>query len=375
MKTKILIIFCVSLLLGLLFALKRSISKHDSSVEAAYDAGVKNIGGMLSAIHSNLSAKNCVIPDTGASVSLNLAISFNEKEGREPFALSDPWGNELLISVLSNRYIKIVSAGPDKVFDSKDDIVGTLALTNSLEISVHGRYKGSVFLSSISSTEEEVCANPNPKEFFHYPSESNVVATVVSYQWLTSKFPHPVFTIPSRDDDSITRLKGILFQVDKPERFAGRFFLIQTDQDAASYKTEQHYKVGSQYFFEFSEKVAEIKIGMCPLDMVSLTESNLWAGRLHGFPYFSDITKATQHKERLEAKRRALVEEVNATKQKLDAFEGERINANRKFRELYSKHRDLKLEIAEIDMYLDSAIFQLDKLKNVRSEKASDVMQ
>jgi hypothetical protein len=221
----------------------------------------------------------------------------------------------------------------------------------------------------------DVYANPNPKEFFHYPSESNVVATVVSYQWLTSRFPHPIFTIPSRDDDTITRLKGILFQVDRPEKFVGRFFLIQTDQDAAPYKTEQYYKVGSQYFFEFNEKVAEIKIGMCPLDMVSLTESNLWAGRLHGFPYFSDITKATQHKERLEAKRRVLVEEAKTAKQKLDAFEGKRVNANRKFRELYSKHRDLKLEIAEIDMYLDSVTFQLNKLKNAHSEKASEVTQ
>jgi hypothetical protein len=221
----------------------------------------------------------------------------------------------------------------------------------------------------------DVYANPSPKEFFHYPSESNVVATVVSYQWLTSKFSHPVFTIPSRDDDTITRLKGILFQVDKPEKFAGRFFLIQTDRDAAPYKTEQYYKVGSQYFFRFSEKVAEIKIGICPPDMVSLTESNLWTGRPHGFPYFSDITKATQHKEWLEAKRRVLVDEAKAAKQKLDAFEGERVNANRKFRELYSKHRCLEFEVSEIDMYLDSVIFQLNKLKNAHSEKASEIMQ
>ncbi len=123
-------------------------------MEAAYDASVKNIGGMLSAIHSNLSGKNCEIQNTEASVSLNLTISLNEKEDHEPFAFFDPWGNALLVSVLSNRYIKIVSAGPDKMFDSKDDIVGTLALTNSLEISVNGRYKGSVFISSIFSTDE-----------------------------------------------------------------------------------------------------------------------------------------------------------------------------------------------------------------------------
>jgi hypothetical protein len=123
-------------------------------VEAAYDASVKNIGGMLSAIHSNLSGKNCEIPNTESSVSLNLKVSFDEKEEQEPLAFFDPWGSALSVSILSNRYIKIVSAGPDKVFDSKDDIVGTLALTNSLEISVNGRYKGSVFISSIFSTDE-----------------------------------------------------------------------------------------------------------------------------------------------------------------------------------------------------------------------------
>jgi hypothetical protein len=109
MKTKTLIIFCVALLLGLLFALNRSFFKHDSSVEAAYDASVKNIGGMLSAIHSNLSAKNCGITNTEVSVSLNLTISFDEKKERRPFVLFDPWGNELLVSVLSNQYIKIVA--------------------------------------------------------------------------------------------------------------------------------------------------------------------------------------------------------------------------------------------------------------------------
>jgi len=150
MKTKTQTIVCMVLLLGLLFALH----KHDSSVEAAYDASVKNIGGMLSAIHSGLSGENFEIPNTEASVSLNLTISFNEKEEQEPLELFDPWGSALSVSVLSNRYIKIVSAGPDKMFDSKDDIVGTLALTNSLEISVHGRYKGSVFISSIFSTDE-----------------------------------------------------------------------------------------------------------------------------------------------------------------------------------------------------------------------------
>lgn len=152
MKIKPWVFFLLAFLTGGVFVCRNKQSRHDLSLESKYETAIQNIVDMLSVFHTNyIVLSNGKTNIDGLVMSRKMSFAGT----KVPFSRIDQWGGELSITVQSNRYIQIISAGPDMIFNSCDDIIGKLTLTNSLQIEVHGKYKDSVFNSSIFSTDCE----------------------------------------------------------------------------------------------------------------------------------------------------------------------------------------------------------------------------
>ena len=202
----------------------------------------------------------------------------------------------------------------------------------------------------------------------YYSYESNLVATAVSYRYSLCQYSSPVFTFNSPDVHG-KKANGVLFYVNKPECLAEKFFFLNVaTNNVKEDGVEEYFTVGRQYYFKLSEIEDQLHMSICPKDLVSLTTSKLWSGRHWGFPFFSVIQDAHEHKVMLEQKKRRLELEMREIQHKLEdlgaAFDTASLNLpeNRKKRELHSKIRDLQGQIAMTDIYLKSVVHQIGKM-------------
>jgi len=206
----------------------------------------------------------------------------------------------------------------------------------------------------------------------YYPDESNLVATAVSYRYSLPKYSCPVFTFDSTAADR-QKANGVLFNVNKPERFGGKFFFLNgATNNLNDDGVEQYFTIGKQYYFKFSEIEDELNMSIRPKDLADLTVSQLWSGRHWGFPYFSDILEANEYKEKLDQKKRIMERELREAQRKLDDMgaANEKVNMNlpkyRKQREWYSKTRDIQGQISILDIYLMSVSYQIEQMTKSR---------